>query len=231
METKTEVSSVNEGPAGSNLELLRGYVNAGLSPVPVNIKTKRPYMKEWQKHHTTVSEIERWVKSGHSDFGIVCGEASGGLEILDFDDYHMPGSYEDWRNLLTPSALDILSTLPISRTQRGGYHVLYRSKSVEGNKKLARRPYDIALDGEPEHVPACGENCNAGDSCEAKKPQTFIETRGEGGQALEPPSLNYSRLQGDLTQIPFIEDEIRDTFFRIARVLSKLEEKNQNLED
>jgi P4 family phage/plasmid primase-like protien len=203
------------------LEILTSYVNSGLSPIPVHPDNKRPLMNEWQQHHTTISDINLWIKQGRIAFGIVCGEPSGGLEIIDFDDYHRPGTFELWKTFLPDEAKRVLSQLPITRTQRGGMHVLFRTEIKEGNQKLATRPFDSELDGEPEHVTACGDKCNGGENCKGKRDKTVIETRGVGGQALEPPSPRYSLMQGALTSIPSISDEIRTAFFQTAKALSE----------
>jgi hypothetical protein len=47
---------------------------------------------------------------------------------------------------------------------------------------------------------------------------TLIETRGEGGYAICPPSNGYEPIQGELTQLPRITKEERDFLIRTARL-------------
>src|SRR5215208_6678680 len=63
--------------------------------------------------------------------GLVCGQVSGGLEALDFDDAAL---YPPWCELVEREAPDLLAQLVITRTPKG-YHVRYRCSVIEGNIK------------------------------------------------------------------------------------------------
>lgn len=174
----------------------------GISVVPIKQGEKRPDPSllpegEWTVYQTrlpSVEELKTWAKSATS-FGSVAGAVSGNLEIIDFDDYHKPGTFEAWREMLSPQTKAVLDTLPLVRTQRGGFHLRYRTVGPpEGNLKLYRD-----LD------PVTG------------KQETVIETRGEGGQALIPPSESYELLSGVIYNVPVITEDIHEEFFEVAR--------------
>ena len=140
----------------------RVYLDGGLSIIPVNAK-KKPAITEWgpyQKKQATREQVERWARF-HSlaGFAAVCGEVSGGLTIIDFD---VPGFYEKWAAL----AGELAQTLPTQRTGGGGEQVAFRSGLVVANDKLAWAPADNKMGRE-----------------------VAIETRGEGGYAVLPPSF------------------------------------------
>jgi putative DNA primase/helicase len=123
---------------------------------------------------------------------------SGQLEILDFD---APETFTPWGDMVDAIAPGLLPRLPLVQTPSDGKHVYYRSAVIEGNQRLAQRP-------------------------DAKgRPEVMIETRGEGGYAIIPPSpptchprrKPYLLLRGDLATIPSITSEERAILLNAAR--------------
>lgn len=186
----------------------RVYLDGGLSIIPVNAK-KKPAITEWgpyQKKQATREQVERWARF-HSlaGFAAVCGEVSGGLTIIDFD---VPGFYEKWAAL----AGELAQTLPTQRTGGGGEQVAFRSGLVVANDKLAWAPADNKMGRE-----------------------VAIETRGEGGYAVLPPSFchlaekrgkrhqhPYQAIQGDFTAVPTITDVQARHLIEVARSLCQV---------
>jgi hypothetical protein len=126
---------------------------------------------------------------------IVTGRVSGNLEVLDFDD---PELYEPWADTVRGNVPDLWPRLAVVRTQSGGTHVYLRcADGIDGNRKLA---VDPARPG--------GKF-------------TLIETRGEGGYVLAPPSAGYTPVQGDLTAVPFLDGLERELLVDIARAFSR----------
>jgi hypothetical protein len=126
---------------------------------------------------------------------IVTGAVSGGLTVLDFD---APALFAPWVEQVQPQAPALVSTLPVVQTPSGGYHVYLRCAGVvQGNQKLA---VDPARPG--------GK-------------YTLIETRGEGGYVLAPPSTGYTLLQGDLTAIPVVDARAYALLLDAARHFSR----------
>lgn len=136
------------------LEIARTYVAAGLSVIPVLLDgTKKPAArllpeepdesggkvhatwKPFQQRRPNDQELVHWFEGGKAGIAVVCGEVSGGLEVLDFDD---PEIFERWYAALKDQRPDLVPRLPVVRTPRGGSHVYYRTRNRAGNRKLAR---------------------------------------------------------------------------------------------
>ncbi|KKS56357.1 MAG: hypothetical protein UV20_C0014G0002 [Candidatus Magasanikbacteria bacterium GW2011_GWA2_42_32] len=157
--------------------------------------------KQYQSRLPNESEISSWTNKKR--WGIVCGRVSGNLEVIDFDEKVRKGFFEAWKSLLPAEALELLKTLPLSKTINNGYHLLYRSKEIGRNTPLAR-----CLD-------------------ESGEKKAVIETRGEGGFIVEPPTEGYEHLNGSLEHIPEITPEQRKSLWDTARVLNEIVEEQK----
>lgn len=179
-------------------EYLVSLANAGISFFPANID-KVPQVETWspyQQRRPTDEEIRSWVKV-HECYGGVCGVVSGNLECYDLDIYHdSTGTLdEDWHDLVENTCPGLTAKLVKHRTQRGGYHYLYRCEVIGGSQKLA---YDDAR----------GKEC-------------VVETKGEGGFFMMPPSKGYEVLQGSILDVPTITIEERDILLSCGRSFEK----------
>jgi hypothetical protein len=134
---------------------------------------------------------------------VICGAVSGNLEVIDIDcKYGI--KYEDYANAIKVANSDLFSRLLIIQTKSNGYHIYYRCEVIEGNQKLAERP---ATDDELH------QNPNA-------KQFVLIETRGEAGYVIAPPTEGYNNIQGNL--IPIISIDERDLLLTIARSFTQI---------
>jgi putative DNA primase/helicase len=163
-----------------------------------------------------LTELEDWYLNDqyyHSQCGmaILAGAVSGNLEIIDLDNW---GVVEPWERMVNEQAPDLLTKLVRVRTPRPGMHAYYRCEIIAGNDKLARAPQRDEKTGKI-------------------KPRTLIETKGEGGYCLAPPSPAachprekcYVFLGGkDLTLVPTISPEERNILLEAARSLSTWKE-------
>lgn len=183
----------------------KSYVNASLSVIPIRPDgSKAPALRGWKEYQTRLaseSELNEWFRNGNG-IAVICGSVSGNLELLDFD---APELYEPFCELVANLAPGLIERLPLSQSPSGGYHHFYRCETVEGNQKLAVK--QIADEGG------------------RLKDDTLIETRGEGGYIIAPPSpatchpdgKPYELLRGELTAIPEITPEERDVLLNCAR--------------
>ncbi|MCY2928192.1 MAG: bifunctional DNA primase/polymerase [Planctomycetota bacterium] len=174
------------------------YLDAGLCVLPARVDQKRPAVPTWKQYQRrlpTPVELHAWFANGHA-LCILTGTVSGNNEMIDFD---AGGAlFDRWAEIVRAEAPGLLERLVIERTQRGGYHVDYRcAEPVCGNMKLAQR---LGADGRPE---------------------TLIETRGEGGLFLCAPSPGYRLLQGAFTDLPVLSADERDTLLSAAWTLNE----------
>lgn len=151
---------------------IAGYLSDGISVIPVHDqgdRKKTPYAgwKYFQKHIATPDVLfHEMDKHGTNAAAIICGEVSGNLEVIDVDVKNWQGIDALFLNAIREVLPNLFDQLRLHRTPSGGMHLLYRiaDHPAEGNKKLAY---------------AEGAKLAA------------IETRGEGGYVLAPPSLDY----------------------------------------
>lgn len=188
------------------------YVAASLSVFPIKSDgSKRPPPIPWKPYQSRLASAYEVAQMFRNDVGIAIlgGKVSGGLEMLDFDRAWI---FEPWGKLIEERVPGLLTRLPQVKTPKGGRHVYYRCREIQGNQKLAQES--------PEIDPATKE----------PKPNTLIETRGEGGYVIAPGSplgchpsgKPYEHVAGPpLTRIPEITPEERKVLFDAARSFNK----------
>lgn len=173
-------------------ERAKTYIECGLSVIPTRAD-KSPYFKwkAFQNKKMSLEEINKYFSDQRAmGLGVVCGKVSGNLEVIDVDvKYDDEGFIEESYIGDLKASIESYDKLLIIRTMNKGLHIYYRCKSIEGNQKLANN----------------------------SKGQVIIETRGEGGYVLAPPSSCYHILQGDFSSIPEITEEERSAIISLAK--------------
>jgi hypothetical protein len=219
----------------------KAYQDGGLSIIPINHKTKRP--ASWLLPQATNEHGEplywRPVGAGWETTTEYTGKPKGtwapyqkrrptadevarwvgaGVQSLacvfgavsgnaELIDFDTHGD-QNWYNEWADMAGDPVKRLGLAFQKTGkGYQVAYRCATIECNQKLALLSHT----------------------------ETMIETRGEGGYALLPPSLHpsgrrYELLSGRFSQLPMIHTDIRSHLLDCARQLNRvqLSERTQN---
>lgn len=127
------------------LQAALAYAELGLAVVPIRKGTKQPPMKAWQKEATQDPEKIRqwWSRWPDSGVGVVTGEKSGGLAVIDLDEHP-----EDGRR-----GVELLQTwerengrLPetwTATTGSGGRHLFFK---LQGSMKRQQHLYDNQVD-------------------------------------------------------------------------------------
>lgn len=191
---------------------------AGLNLLPPRQDgSKAPDTSEWTSRQTTRSteeEVRAWyATNGRSGVGLICGRASGGLELLDFD---CRKTWEAYQALAEDAGLSYLLARVedgyLENTPSGGVHLLYKCSSPRSGK-LARRPKRP----EEQHDP--------GD-----KMKTLIELKGEGGYAVVAPSCGtvhesghpYVLVRGGFDSIVTLKEEEREALHDLARSFDEM---------
>ncbi len=194
-------------------------IEGGLSVIPIDHTSKRPAMAflpkgedgkpTWAPFRDEIANDEwckYWDDSGVHAVAVVCGKVSGGLLCIDFD---VPSIFPAWQQKVG----DLANGLPVQRTGGGGYQVFLRCQNPGGNQKLAW----------------------AADEAEQSGRTIAIETRGEGGYAVVPPSLHpggkrYEMISGNLSNVPTISQEQADALLAAARELDERRYTLQQME-
>lgn len=177
------------------------YLKAQLSVIPTK-EDKLPALPTWkpyQSQRIKEDEVEGLFTGANvKGLAIICGAISGGLEVIDVDTKHdTTGSlWDELRALIEDNLPELYSRLVIAQTKSGGYHIYYRCSSIAGNLKLSTK----------------------------KNKEVLIETRGEGGYVVAPPTTGYKYIQGELGNIPTITPEEREILFSISKSFNELEE-------
>ena len=131
--------------------------------------------------------------------GIVTGY--GYLECLDVDlkVFSTAKEQKEWWdefiNFLDDNILDFYEKFVITKTRNNGYHILYKTKRVEGNLKVA------VLKGHKEAI---------------------LETRGKGGYVFVYDNFLHDKNYSD---IDFISDEDREILFECSNYYNYIEPK------
>lgn len=156
------------------------------------VKFTEQYNYKGGKKYTDAEGIEREIKPT-TNFGIVTGFEY--LEVFDIDlkvfstAKERKEFWDEYIQNLNDNILDFEDKFTIYKTKNEGYHILYKTKRVEGNLKIAK------LKGHKEAV---------------------IETRGVGGYIFAYPENQVSKKS--YFDIDFISDEDREILFSFSRM-------------
>ena len=203
-------------------------VAAGLSVLPISQNgSKRPYTRSlpitgqhpdgnpkrgWsalRRRLPTEEELELWFGGWGPTNGmaVIGGAISGGLLTIDIDSTE---HVEPWLGRVSNSGL--LEKLVLVQTPRPGLHAYYRHDSNDRNQILAQRTVIDPV----EHTTVV---------------ERLIETRGEGGYAIVPPTPGCCHPSGrpyvyrsnrQLTDVQTLTDCERETLLEISRSFHEL---------
>jgi hypothetical protein len=178
------------------IEVAQKYKDVGFSCLPTQ-KDKSPAISAWKG-----VEIPPALFTAYG-IGIKCGAASGNLECMDFDNHFGDAKDVISEFMKIEGVREIYEKhqLPIESTMNGGFHLLYRCDTIEGNKKLAMRPRT-----EPNGK---------------VRPDVLIETRGEGGYFVAAPTPGYTVIKNSILKVPVITVNERGGLLSAARYFNK----------
>lgn len=187
------------------------YISKGICVIPTN-ENKIPCIPSWKKYQDqiiTLEEAEEGFELPYAKtLSVVCGKSSGNLEVIDIDTkYDLTGKlFDSYLQDIADNDPDLRAALLIVQTRSGGYHIYYTCEKIEGNQKLAQRPASAE---------ELSQNPN-------DRIRVLIETRGQGGYVVAPPSEGYKHTEGET--IPKITPEQRDILIELARSYNEVVE-------
>ncbi|QQT26845.1 bifunctional DNA primase/polymerase [Sphingobacterium spiritivorum] len=157
--------------------------------------TWKPLQSRRMDRGELYSALEYYDTTG---VAVICGAISGNLECIDVDSKYNPGIDALLLNRIKEIYPDIFPRLRIHKTPSGGRHIIYRvsDHKIEGSQELAFK-YEEGGKG---------------------KKIKYIETRGEGGYFLFPPSSGYTIVHD--VPMPVITWEERCGLINICRSFS-----------
>lgn len=183
------------------------YASKGYSVIATG-DTKRAIL-QWKKFQSEIPDEKELQKQfTHAQargLAVICGAVSGNLEVVDVDvKYDLTGTlWEDLSEMIKP----LLDKLYIVKTKSAGYHLYYKCEVIEQNQKLASRP---ATEEELKNNPNVKEI-------------VLIETRGEGGYVIAPPTPGYEKINE--FNVPVLTIGERDFLLSSARSFNQIVEE------
>ena len=187
------------------LTAAKKYIKAGISVIATDSNKRSIYpWKKYEQNLITVDEITAQLDHHKAEgIAIVCGYVSGGLEVIDVDlKYALSPKFFEILKSKIPT--ELFNKLLVIQTRSGGYHFYYRCEEIKGNQKLAMR---LPTDEEKKDNPQT-------------RHMTLIETRGQGGYVVAPPSEGYVTQQGK--NINLINIDERELLLEACRSLNEV---------
>lgn len=177
-------------------QVLNDFVAVGLPILPVK-KDKTPMCFTTKFLDKRLPTCDDYKDMNKCYYALKSGNPQTKIECIDVDLKHVPKDYRDlaWQQFLDATECQ---DLVIQETPSGGYHIIYRTDTVPGSKKMAW------WKGEKE---------------------AWIETRGHGGYFLIAPTPGYKVISGSLMSIPYIPQEVADDMKAACCALSQRERK------
>lgn len=189
------------------------YRQWGLSVIATDaLKQSLVKWKDFQEKPASNEQLTRMFHhTAAHGLAIITGTVSGNLEVIDIDSKYDLGDQLLERLLcnIEASGSGLVKNLVIAQSRSGGHHLYYRCRKIDSNQPLARRP--TTAEEKTIHP--------------KEKIKVLIETRGQGGYILVPPSPGYRFLQHDFTEIPEISPEERNLILAAARSFNQYQEK------
>lgn len=187
------------------------YISNGICVIATK-KNKRAIFAWTEFQETIITQDQVELQFEHDlahSLAIITGKSSGNLEVVDIDTkYDLTGTlYDRYVEAIKENFPGLFERLLVVRTVSGGYHFYYRCPVIEGNQKLAMRF------SSPDEMLA-----NVDD-----RQKVLIETRGDKGYVIAPPSEGYATVQGK--NIPTITEGEREVLLSLARSFNEVVEE------
>ena len=186
--------------------MVMNYLQLGINTIAVNENKQAIFpWKVYQEQMVTEEELSRQMADNRAKgVAIICGSVSGNVEVIDIDTKYE--TYDLWQAIKDAIPQELFLKLHIVKTRSNGKHLIYKCEAIEGNQKLAQRLPTLQ---EKKDNPSIKSYC-------------IIETRGEGGYVVAPPTPGYTIEQEGIHVITYDE---RESLFEIMRSFNEIFEE------
>ena len=122
-------------------EIAKKYYDAGLNILPASSREKRPLCawKRYIKQRPTFDEVFSSI-TNFDALAIVCGDTSGGVEVIDFD--QKGAAFQDFWNI----EKETCAACVVEASQSGGKHLIYRREDCGSSLKLASNKDGVLIE-------------------------------------------------------------------------------------
>ncbi len=122
-------------------EIAKKYYDAGLNILPASSREKRPLCawKRYIKQRPTFDEVFSSI-TNYDALAIVCGETSGGVEVIDFD--QSAAAFPAFWNIEKETCAGCV----VETSQSGGKHLIYRREDCGTSIKLASNKDGVLIE-------------------------------------------------------------------------------------
>jgi len=182
----------------------------GFKIIPTDSE-KKPLCK-WKSYQDSQSleDVKKIFSQPCEGMALLTGK---GIECIDIDCKYFLEDVHDiskvFDALFDAVGEDTYSRLLVTHTKSNGFHVIYKTNISEGNQKLASR-YTIDSERKNEH----------------DKIRVLLETRGENGYIIIPPTDGY-KFDSAIIQfenIPTLTDHERNSIIAVCRSFDEIQE-------
>lgn len=230
-------------------ETAREFHDHGIVPLPIAPGINKAPAVSWRTYQTTPPTLERigqWFPADGNHphgLGLLTGAVSGNLEMTEIEGEASDrlADLDETMETRHPALWEKLAGW-CELSPSGGIHWFYQltdAPTVEGNKKLARRPSTDAevqawkaeqfakLPEIPDEHARAQRAQRIAATTGDKLPRVLAETRGEGGFVVTAPTPGtfhatgnpWKRLEGGPEQCPALTVTERDTFHAVLHEL------------
>ena len=122
-------------------EIAKKYYDAGLNILPASSREKRPLCawKKYIKQRPTFDEVFSSI-TNFDALALVCGDTSGGVEVIDFD--QKGAAFQDFWNI----EKETCAACVVETSQSGGKHLIYRREDCGSSLKLASNKDGVLIE-------------------------------------------------------------------------------------
>lgn len=201
-------------------EIAKKYYDAGLNILPASSREKRPLCawKRYIKQRPTFDEVFSSI-TNYDALAIVCGETSGGVEVIDFD--QSAAAFPAFWNIEKETCAGCV----VETSQSGGKHLIYRREDCGTSIKLASNKDGVLIETRGRGgiciiSPSVGYTLERGDftrlpvlsRADCEKIFTTARSFDEVKKELRPVGVNLARVESVQSDGESVAERLRNGY-------------------